>query len=88
LQVENSGYLPTALAQGGVTREVHPTLVELKIDEKAILSGSKRAVLNAIEGSGGMREVRWVIHAPNTTKISASVRSTFAGSFDAEIELK
>jgi hypothetical protein len=88
VQVENSGYLPTALAQGGVTREVHPTLVELKLDEKTILSGSKRAVLNAIEGSGGMREVRWVIHAPNTTKVGVSVRSTFAGSFDAEIELK
>ncbi len=88
VQVENSGYLPTALAQGGVTREVHPTLVELKIDDKSILSGSKRAVLNAIEGSGGMREVRWVIHAPNTTKVTVNVRSTFAGSFDAEIELK
>jgi hypothetical protein len=35
-----------------------------------------------------MREVRWVIHAPNTTKVGVSVRSTFAGSFDAEIELK
>jgi hypothetical protein len=88
LQIENSGYLPTALTQGGTTREVHPTLVELKLDEKAILSGTKRAVLNAIEGSGGMREVRWIVHAPNTTKVGVSVRSTFAGSFDAEIELK
>ena len=88
VQIENGGYLPTALAQGGVTREVHPTLVELKIDEKAILSGTKRAVLNAIEGSGGMREVRWVVHAPNTTRVTVNVRSTFAGSFDAEIELK
>jgi hypothetical protein len=88
VQVENSGYLPTALAQGGVTREVHPTLVELKLDDKSILSGSRRAVLNAIEGSGGMREVRWVIHAPNTTKVTVNVRSEFAGSFDAEIELK
>ena len=88
VQVENSGYLPTALAQGGVTREVHPTLVELKIDDASILSGAKRAVLNAIEGSGGMREVRWVIHAPNAMKVGMSVRSTFAGSFDTEIKLK
>jgi hypothetical protein len=88
LQIENSGYLPTALVQGGVTREVHPTLVELKLDEKAVLSGNKRTTLNAIEGSGGMKEVRWVIHAPNATKLGVTIRSTLADSFDAEIELK
>jgi hypothetical protein len=88
LQIENGGYLPTALAQGGVTREVHPTLVELKLDDKAVLSGNKRTTLNAIEGSGGMKEVRWVIHAPNATKVGVTVRSALADSFDAEIELK
>ena len=50
--------------------------------------GKTCAVLNAIEGSGGMREVRWVIHAPNAMKVGMSVRSTFAGSFDTEIKLK
>jgi len=88
VQIENSGYLPTALAQAGVTREVHPTLVELKLDEKAILSGAKRTALNAIEGSGGMKEVRWIVHAPNTSKVGISVQSTLGGSFDTEIELK
>jgi len=88
VQIENSGYLPTALAQGGATREVNPTLVELKLDEKAILSGNKRTALNAIEGSGAMKEVRWVVHAPNSSKVGLSVRSTLGGSFDAEIELK
>jgi len=62
--------------------------VELKLDEKAILSGNKRTALNAIEGSGAMKEVRWVVHAPNSSKVGLSVRSTLGGSFDAEIELK
>ena len=88
VQIENSGYLPTSLAQGGVTREVHPTLVELKLEEKAILSGTKRTTLDAIAGSGGMKEVRWVVHARNTSKVGVTVKSTLGGSFDAEIELK
>jgi hypothetical protein len=88
LQVENVGYLPTSLAQGNVTREVHPTRVEIKVDDKAVLSGTKRTTLNAIEGSGGMKEVRWVVHAPNTQKLGVSVISMLGGTFESEIDLR
>jgi hypothetical protein len=88
LQIENAGYLPTALTQGTVTREVAPTLLELKVGEKAVLSGAKRVALGAIEGSGGMKEARWIVRASNGKKVVASVTSAFAGSFEIEIELK
>jgi hypothetical protein len=88
LQIENAGYLPTSLAQGNVTREVHPTRVEINLDDKAVLSGSKRVTLNAIEGSGGMNEVRWVVHAPNTPKVKVAVNSMLGGSFETDIDLK
>ena len=88
VQIENAGYLPTSLAQGNVTREVHPTRVEIKLDDKAVLSGSKRTVLNVIEGSGGMKEVRWVVHAPNKQKVGIAVNSMLGGAFETEIELK
>ena len=88
LQIENAGYLPTSLAQGNVTREVHPTRVEIKLDDKAVLSGSKRTTLSAIEGSGGMKEVRWVVHAPAMQKVQVAVTSMLGGDFETEIELK
>jgi hypothetical protein len=88
VQIENSGYLPTSLAQGNVTRVVHPTRVEIKLDDKAVLSGSKRVTLSTIEGSGGMKEVRWVVHAPNTAKVKVAVNSMLGGAFESEIDLK
>lgn len=88
VQIENTGYLPTSLAQGNVTREVHPTRVEIKVDDQAVLSGNKRTTLSAIEGSGGMKEVRWVIHAPARQKVQVTVTSMLGGSFEAEIDLK
>lgn len=88
VQIENVGYLPTSLAQGNVTREVHPMRVEIKVDDKAVLSGNKRATLSAIEGSGGMKEVRWVVHAPNAQKPGIVVTSALGGSFETEIDLK
>src|SRR5262249_10571774 len=87
VQVENTGYLPTSLAQGNITREVYATRVVLtNITDKAILSGTKRTMLGAIEGSGGMKEVRWVIHAKG--KLDLEVVSMLGGTVNASIELK
>jgi hypothetical protein len=88
VQIENTGYLPTSLTQGNVTREVFPTRAELKLDDKAIVSGTRRVMLDKIEGSGGMKEVRWIIHGPNMQRVTLSVTSMLGGSFESEIELK
>jgi hypothetical protein len=88
VQIENTGYLPTSLTQGNVTREVFPTRLELKLEDKAIVSGTKRVMLDKIEGSGGMKEVRWVVHAPKMQKITLTVTSMLGGSFETEIDLK
>jgi hypothetical protein len=87
VQVENTGYLPTSLAQGNVTREVYPTRVVLtNIADKALLSGTKRTMLGPIEGSGGMKEVRWVIHAKG--RIDLEVVSMLGGTVRTNIDLK
>ena len=88
VQVENSGYLPTSLAQGNVTREVHPTRVVLHADDKSILSGTRTTMLGAIEGSGGIKEVRWIVHAGTRTKLEIEVISMLAGSAETSIDLK
>jgi hypothetical protein len=87
VEVENTGYLPTALAQGGLTREVHPTRVILKSEEKFILSGARVTMLNAIPG-GEAKEARWVVRAKGERKLDVEVVSMLGGRVQASIELK
>jgi hypothetical protein len=88
LQIENTGYLPTALAQGGVTREVFPTRVVFPLEAAAFLNGARQTLLGPIAGSGGMREVRVVVHAKGRKRIEFEVVSMLAGSIQSSVELK
>lgn len=88
IQVENTGYLPTALSQGNVTREVFPTRVALDLEPKAILSGTQTSQLGPIDGSGGMKELRYIVHAPGKDRIGVEVISMLGGSVKTSIELK
>lgn len=87
VQVENTGYLPTSLAQGNVSREVHPTRVVLKVDRKLLLSGERTAMLNAIQ-SGEAKEARWVVRAKGMKKVGIEVISMLGGRVETEVELK
>ncbi len=87
VQVENTGYLPTSLAQGQVTDEVYPTRVVLKLDPKAFLSGRRTTPLETIDGSGGMREVRYTVHVKGQGKVDIEVISMLGGTAQATIEL-
>src|SRR5262249_48854097 len=80
LRIENPGYLPTALAQGVLTREVLPTRVVLKLDDKEILSGRRITMLGAIEGSGGSRELRYIVLAKDKKSIDIHVISNLGGT--------
>jgi hypothetical protein len=87
VQVENTGYLPTTLAQGGQTREVNPTRVVLKTDQKFLLSGERTTMLNAIQ-AGEMKEVRWIVRAKGAKKLDVEIISVLAGRTQASVELK
>jgi hypothetical protein len=87
IQIENTGYLPTAPAHGEITREVYPTRVTLDLDPKAFLSGTRMTQLRTIAGSGGMEEIRYVLHAPNRKPIKVHVVSMLGGTVEATLEL-
>jgi hypothetical protein len=87
MQIENSGSLPTTLAQGGLTREVHPTRVVLKAEPKNLLSGKGTTMLNAIQ-PGEAKEVRWVIRAKGQPKLEVEVISMLGGRVQTSLELK
>jgi hypothetical protein len=87
--VENSGYLPTALAQGVHTRKAPPVLVRLDLGGARLLAGRERERIDALAGSGGRKEFRWLVLAPEgVTSISLDVSSPKAGRVARTIELK
>jgi len=87
VHVENTGYLPTQLAQGGLTREVLPTRVTLQVEPHNILSGTRVTALNAIQGQEA-KEVRWVVRAKGEKKLELEIISALAGTAQATVELK
>jgi hypothetical protein len=86
--VENAGWLPTVLTHGESTRLVHPTRVELDLDEEAILAGDRSARVGPLNGSGGRETLRWIVHPGSRRSVTVRVISALAGRAEAKIDLK
>ncbi len=88
-EVENSGFWPTALAQGVTARAVKPTMVQLGIKPEDIISGhGKTNFFQALDGSGGRQKFEWLIRGRAGDKIELKVVSEKAGADNAAIVLK
>jgi len=87
IQVENTGFLPTVLAHGRTTREVHPTRLVMELDDECFLSGSRITNLPAIRGSGGMVELRYIVRIPERERIDFEIVSMLAGKVKGSVEL-
>jgi len=88
IQVENTGFLPTSLAQGQTTREVYPTRLVIELEDDYFLSGARITSLPVIPGSGGMVEARYIIYAPDRKKISFEIISMLAGQVEGTVNLE
>jgi hypothetical protein len=88
IQVENTGFLPTSLAQGRTTHEVYPTRLVMELDGKFFLSGTRITSLPTIAGSGDMVELHYVIYAPGRKKIDFEIISMLAGQIEGTIYLE
>jgi hypothetical protein len=87
--VENSGGLPSALAQGVKTRKADPVLVRLEPGKAKILAGRALERIDKLPGSGGRREYRWLVSAPEgTDQITLEVSCPKAGRVTKTIELR
>lgn len=62
--VANDGGLPTALARGVRARKADPVRVRLEPDAGKVLAGPARAQIDTLGGSGGRKEFRWLVLAP------------------------
>lgn len=87
-KIRNVGYLPTVLAHGERVGEVFPTRVEINVAQDKVLAGEAKSRIGPLAGSGGMAEVRWILHALEGNKLKIQVISALGGSVEQEIELK
>jgi hypothetical protein len=88
-EIENSGFLPTALAHGVKSRGVSPTMVQLGVDPDAIMSGSsKNNYIQKLEGSGKRQQYEWLIKGKSGDKIELKVVAQKGGSDTVTIVLK
>lgn len=88
-EVENNGFLPTALSQGVTSRSVKPTMVQLEVDPKSIISGNaKTNFFQSLAGSGTREKYEWLIKAKQGDQINLKVVAQKAGSDNVKITLK
>jgi hypothetical protein len=87
IHVVNEGFLPTALAHGQTSQEVHPTRLILELPSECFLAGAKTTFVPTLAGSGGTAKVRHTIHIVNRREVRFQVVSMLAGQVQGAIEL-
>jgi len=87
--VENAGFLPTALAQGVTARSVKPVMVQLGVPPESIITGSeKTSFIPALAGSGNRQSYEWVITGKPGTTVTLKAVSQKGGTDTATLTLK
>jgi len=88
-EVENSGFWPTALAQGVTSRGVKPVMVQLGVKpEDIIAGGNKTNFIPSLAGSGGRARFEWIIRGRAGDRIEVLAVSEKGGRASAGIVLK
>ncbi len=87
-EIENTGYLPTALAHGVVARAVKPVMVQLGVPPEAIITGSEKTnSVSTLAGSGTRLAYEWVIKGKPGSSVTVKVVSQKSGSDEATLKL-
>jgi hypothetical protein len=88
-EVENAGFWPTSLAHAQTARAVKPTMVQLGVDPKTILSGNaKTNFFPVLAGSGTRAKYEWLIRGKIGDVVELVVQSEKGGTDTAKITLK
>jgi hypothetical protein len=88
-EVQNTGFLPTSMAQGQVARTVRATMVQLSLPQKDIVSGdSQTNNMPILAGSGRRQSYQWIVKAKPGTTVTLKVVAQKGGTDTATITLK
>lgn len=89
VEIANTGFFPTSLQHGVVSRAVQPTTIQIQVDPDDVMSGSpKTATIQQLEGSGSRHKVTWVIRGQSGGQVEIRVRSQKGGSDSATVTLR
>ncbi len=87
--IENTGYLPTAMAQGVRAESVRPVMVQLGVPNESIITGdAKTNYIDALDGSGKRRSFQWVVRAEPGTRVELVLRSQKSGAETVTLTLR
>jgi hypothetical protein len=87
--IENSGYLPTALSQGVQARAVKPIMVQLGVPPESILTGNpKTNHIPALAGSGTRQSFEWIIKGVPGSTVTLKAVSQKSGTDTATLTLR
>ena len=87
--VENAGFLPTALAQGVTARSVKPVMVQLGVPPESIITGSeKTSFIPTLAGSGNRQSYEWVVTGKPGATVTLKAVSQKGGTDTATLTLK
>jgi hypothetical protein len=87
--VENTGFLPTALAHAAAARSVKPVMVQLGVPPESIITGAeKTSAIQALAGAGSTQSFEWVIKGQPGASVILTVQSQKSGSDRATIALR
>lgn len=87
--VENSGYLPTAMSQAMQARAVKPVLLQLGVPPESIMTGSPKSVqIPTLAGSGTRQSFEWVIKGTPGSTVTLKAVSQKSGTDTATLTLR
>jgi hypothetical protein len=89
VEVENSGFFPTSLRHGQVSRSVQATTVQIQVPPEGILTGAaKTARIPNLAGSGSRESFTWVIRGREGSQVEIKLRAQKGGTDSATVTLR
>jgi hypothetical protein len=86
--IVNDGYLPYPSALGQRTRAIRPARVTFEPKDARIVTGERQILVRDLPGSGGRREMRWLVKGvrPSSMRIALDTDSAGASSVVPEVK--
>lgn len=83
----NEGGLPTALRQGERTRRARAVRVDFGAGKGELTAGDRMMLVPSL-AAGAVKELKWVVHAPEGTEVEVKAETDRAGVASAKAVLK
>jgi len=89
VDVENTGFFPSSLQHGVVSRSVTPILVQIQVPAESIVTGAPKAMrITSLSGSNSRQRISWVIRGRSGAAVEINVLAQKGGTDSATVTLK